>query len=48
MILKTINSSASNAGKLASENNSSSQKHIEKDFSTYSAKILLKSLEGVK
>ena len=27
------------------QNNFSSQKHIEKDFSTYSAKILLKSLE---
>ena len=33
-LLKTIISSASNAGKLASENNFSSQKHIEKDFST--------------
>ena len=33
-LLKTINCSASNAGKLASENNFSPQKHMEKDLST--------------
>ena len=47
-LLKTINCSASNAGKLASENNFSAQKHIEKDFSTYSAKTLMESLEELK
>ena len=34
--------------KLASENNFSSRKHIEQDFSTYSAKISIKSVEELK
>ena len=47
-LLKTKNWSASNAGKLASENKFASQKQLEKDVSTYLAKILMQSLEELK